>query len=83
MNRQRTNLDGEWQFFPDPKQSLTPEALRDEPARRIRVPGPWQAQFEDLRDYSGVAWYRRGGLLRHGMAERTNGRRARGRVSVV
>jgi hypothetical protein len=23
------------------------------------VPGPWQAQFDDLRDYSGVAWYRR------------------------
>jgi hypothetical protein len=22
------------------------------------VPGPWQAQFDDLRDYSGVAWYR-------------------------
>jgi hypothetical protein len=57
--RQRTNLDGEWQFFPDPKQSLSLETLQDDAARRIRVPGPWQAQFEDLRDYSGVAWYRR------------------------
>ena len=27
--------------------------------RRIQVPGPWQAQFDDLRNYSGVAWYRR------------------------
>lgn len=22
------------------------------------MPGPWQAQFPDLRDYTGVAWYR-------------------------
>ena len=35
------------------------ETLRDDEARTIRVPGPWQAQFDDLRDYSGVAWYRR------------------------
>ena len=27
--------------------------------RAIQVPGPWQAQFPDLRDYTGVAWYRR------------------------
>ena len=59
MNRQRTILDGEWQFFPDPTQRLTRETLRDDEARTIRVPGPWQAQFDDLRDYSGVAWYRR------------------------
>jgi glycosyl hydrolase family 2 len=59
VNRQRNNLDGEWQFFPDPTQSLTIESLRAGEARRIRVPGPWQAQFDDLRDYSGVAWYRR------------------------
>jgi hypothetical protein len=59
VNRQRINLDGEWQFFPDPKQRLSRETLRDEEARQIRVPGPWQAQFADLRDYSGVAWYRR------------------------
>ena len=59
MNRQRTNLDGEWEFFLDPSQSLTVETLREEDGRKIRVPGPWQAQFDDLRDYSGVAWYRR------------------------
>jgi glycosyl hydrolase family 2 len=58
VNRQRTILDGEWEFFPDPKQNLAPDTLRDEDARKIQVPGPWQAQFEDLRDYSGVAWYR-------------------------
>jgi glycosyl hydrolase family 2 len=57
--RQQTILDGEWEFFPDPQQVLTIDALRSENARTIRVPGPWQAQFEDLRDYSGVAWYRK------------------------
>ncbi len=59
MNRQRTELDGVWQFWPDPNQNLTERSLREEDARQIRVPGPWQAQFDDLRDYSGVAWYRR------------------------
>ncbi|HZI75869.1 MAG TPA: hypothetical protein VFD73_17955, partial [Gemmatimonadales bacterium] len=59
MIRQQTILDGEWEFFPDPQQVLTIDALRSENARTIRVPGPWQAQFEDLRDYSGVAWYRK------------------------
>jgi len=59
LNRQRTNLDGKWEFFPDPRQTLTPESLSQNEARQIGVPGPWQAQFEDLRDYSGVAWYRR------------------------
>jgi beta-galactosidase/beta-glucuronidase len=59
VNRQRIDLDGKWEFYPDPKQSLTPTTLRDGEAREIRVPGPWQAQYEDLRDYSGVAWYRR------------------------
>lgn len=59
MIRQRTDLDGEWEFFPDPRQDLTPTTLRENEGRKIRVPGPWQAQFDDLRDYSGVAWYRR------------------------
>ncbi|MBA3345502.1 MAG: glycoside hydrolase family 2, partial [Gemmatimonadales bacterium] len=59
MNRTRVSLDGQWEFFPDPTQQLTPHTLsRDHAARAIRVPGPWQAQFDDLRDYSGVAWYR-------------------------
>jgi hypothetical protein len=59
VNRQRTELDGVWQFWPDPTQNLSERSLREEDARQIRVPGPWQAQFDDLRDYSGVAWYRR------------------------
>ncbi|HET9224441.1 MAG TPA: glycoside hydrolase family 2 TIM barrel-domain containing protein [Roseiflexaceae bacterium] len=60
MIRQRIDLDGEWDFFPDPQQRLDAMALDAAgPPRRIRVPGPWQAQFDDLHDYSGVAWYRR------------------------
>src|SRR3712207_9006090 len=42
-----------WEFYPDPSQRLTSETVgRDGAARGIRVPGPWQAQFDDLRDYS-------------------------------
>jgi hypothetical protein len=58
VNRHRISLDGEWEFFLDPKQTLSLETLQEQAARKIRVPGPWQAQFEDLRDYTGVAWYR-------------------------
>ncbi len=59
MIRIKISLDGIWDFHPDPAQRLTPDSLTDEPSpRRIQVPGPWQAQFDDLRNYSGVAWYR-------------------------
>lgn len=59
MIRFRISLDGLWDFFPDPHQRLHPGNLESASTpRRIRVPGPWQAQFEDLRHYSGVAWYR-------------------------
>ncbi len=58
MSRTHISLDGHWDFFIDPEQSL--ENLDHASTRReITVPGPWQAQFDDLRDYSGVAWYRR------------------------
>jgi hypothetical protein len=59
VSRKRTSLDGQWEFYPDPTRQLTQQSLRAEDARTIQVPGPWQAQFDDLRDYSGVAWYRR------------------------
>jgi len=58
MSRTRINLDGTWEFFIDPEQHL--QSLEDATSpRHIQVPGPWQAQFEDLRNYSGIAWYRR------------------------
>ena len=60
MPRKRISLDGSWEFFLDPMQRLHESTLQDAGApRHIRVPGPWQAQFDDLRQYSGTAWYRR------------------------
>lgn len=35
------------------KEAMAPKA----PWRSVIVPMPWQAQFEDLRETSGVAWY--------------------------
>jgi len=58
MIRRRTPLDGRWEFYIDPEQSLAQDRLDPSQAREIRVPGPWQAQFDDLRHYTGVAWYR-------------------------
>jgi len=59
VTRIRMSLDGVWDFFPDPKHRLQFDSLESAgPPRRIRVPGPWQAQFDDLRFYSGMAWYR-------------------------
>jgi len=60
MTRVRLTLDGVWDFVPDPQQSFELEQLEESgPLRKIKVPCPWQAAFDDLRDYSGVAWYRR------------------------
>jgi len=57
--RTRVVLDGEWEFAADPERRLDPTALAGVERRPIQVPGAWQAQFPDLRDYTGVAWYRR------------------------
>lgn len=58
--RTRQPLDGEWQFWVDAASSLTLAQLpSDDSCRQITVPGPWQAQFSDLRAYTGPAWYRR------------------------
>ncbi|AWK89250.1 glycoside hydrolase family 2 protein [Azospirillum thermophilum] len=57
MQRTTLSLDGDWdfQFFGDEDV-----ALQDVTEwRTATVPGPWQAQFEDLRDRQGRAWYRR------------------------
>ena len=35
MIRQRTDLDGEWEFFPDPQQGLTPTTLQENEGRKI------------------------------------------------
>lgn len=43
------SLDGPWEFRTDSEQTW----------RTATVPMPIQAQFADLRDFSGVAWYRK------------------------
>lgn len=51
-------LDGAWNFLVDTEGKFSVSDLSA--AREVRVaqvPGSWQAQFEDVRDYAGVAWY--------------------------
>ncbi|HEV2352374.1 MAG TPA: glycoside hydrolase family 2 TIM barrel-domain containing protein [Terriglobia bacterium] len=51
-------LDGVWSFVPDPSATITIGTLPSGPAvRPVNVPGSWQSEFTDLRDYAGVAWY--------------------------
>jgi beta-galactosidase/beta-glucuronidase len=55
MRDNRIQLDGTWDFL------HLVEDYRSRPVewRRITVPGPWQAQFPDLRMRSGTGIYRR------------------------
>ena len=55
MHSSRISLDGEWDFL------HVVEDYRSRPVRwrSIGVPGPWQAQFADLRMKAGMGVYRR------------------------
>ena len=57
------SLNGEWEFATDPKANLKIETLQNAEWRKAVVPLSWQAQFEDLRDYQGVGWYKKAFLL--------------------
>ncbi|HVG20804.1 MAG TPA: glycoside hydrolase family 2 TIM barrel-domain containing protein [Blastocatellia bacterium] len=58
---QTINLERGWQFLADKQGSLKPGDLAGAGGwRDARVGLSWNAQFEDLRDYMGVAWYRAG-----------------------
>src|SRR2546423_12407972 len=53
-----TSLNRNWNFVTDPSGSLKVNDLASvEKARQALVPGSWQSEFDDLRDYAGVAWY--------------------------
>ena len=55
-----TSLDGQWFFAVDSGGQYTIATVRSRGYwRSITVPGSWQTQFEDLRDYQGVGWYRK------------------------
>jgi hypothetical protein len=57
---QSRSLDGPWQFAVDREGKLTINDLSSvKDWREIRAPLSWNAQFADLRDYRGVAWYRK------------------------
>jgi hypothetical protein len=52
------SLDGDWHFLADPGGTLDVQKLDSAPyVRPTRIPSSWQSQFDDLRDYAGVAWY--------------------------
>lgn len=54
------SLDGTWQFAVDSQRIYSVESINEQAQwRKAVVPQSWQAQFEDLRDYQGVAWYRK------------------------
>jgi len=58
-NAQSFKLEGGWQFLADKTDKLQlDEARRATNWRAARVGLSWNAQFADLRDYMGVAWYR-------------------------
>ncbi|MFN8455334.1 MAG: glycoside hydrolase family 2 TIM barrel-domain containing protein [Anaerolineae bacterium] len=55
--RIRLSLDGTWHFQFDPSDCAEVKDITD--WRETHVPMPWQAEFEDLREEAGTAWYRR------------------------
>src|SRR3954468_4829536 len=55
----RVELEHGWEFLPDPSARLRYADLAGTSDwRPARVGLSWNAQFEDLRDYMGAAWYR-------------------------
>lgn len=55
---QRVSLDGDWHFAIDPAGKIGVADLKGlSNERDARVPGSWQTEFADLRDYAGGAWY--------------------------
>src|SRR5690349_11689989 len=56
---QATRIDRNWQFLVDKAGTLNVANLSSALGwRNVRAGLSWNAQFEDLRDYMGVAWYR-------------------------
>lgn len=56
--RRDVSLDGAWNFVTDPEGSLkTADLASAKNVRPAMIPGSWQSEFDDLRDYAGVGWY--------------------------
>ena len=59
LHAQSRTIDQLWQFGPDPKATFTATTVdRAAKWRPARASLSWNAQFDDLRDYAGVGWYR-------------------------
>ncbi len=59
-DRKQVSLDGTWAFLFDAQDRKDPaEVASVGDWREAVVPMPWQAQFADLHDAPGTAWYRR------------------------
>jgi Glycosyl hydrolases family 2, sugar binding domain/Glycosyl hydrolases family 2/Glycosyl hydrolases family 2, TIM barrel domain len=59
LQAQSRAVDQRWQFCPDPKAQFTATTVdRAAKWRPARASLSWNAQFDDLRDYAGVGWYR-------------------------
>jgi len=57
---QSLSLDGQWAFATDSSARYTIASVNGQAHwRTIQVPGSWQAQCADLREYQGVGWYRK------------------------
>lgn len=77
---QTTNLERGWQLLPDKTGALKSDTIASASGwRDVRVSLSWNAQFEDLRDYMGVAWYR----TRFEAPDLKDGRRALLRFNAV
>jgi len=65
--RERIGLDGRWRFWPDLNEEIDDPSYASTDRRNsilgaprdIAVPGAWQGQFDDLRQWAGTAWYER------------------------
>ncbi|MFN2532816.1 MAG: glycoside hydrolase family 2 protein [Pyrinomonadaceae bacterium] len=59
VTAQKTKLDRGWQFLVDRAGTLKLNDIDKSQAwRKVLIGLSWNAQFPDLRDYMGVAWYR-------------------------
>lgn len=61
-NENGISLNGDWFFKIDPENKGIQEKWYEigypgKEWRIIKVPGYWENQFEDLKDYNGYAWY--------------------------
>jgi hypothetical protein len=59
LQAQSRMIDQQWQFSPDPEAQFTAATVdRQAKWRPVKASLSWNAQFDDLRDYAGVGWYR-------------------------